>query len=398
MFDSSCDKERFRVRSGDTPKRDYTSVGDGPQAGGDDGRCVHESRDRRAGGGGPKVRRLREAVRKRTRKRAYNADVKDLKRTTPVAVVVAGHLLSVAGCAPRTDGMTTRARAIASAAEPILNADPEAIWTECYNRLVELSPESLVWLAEHPRMRRACAPDDLRLMMHVSLLRLVADPRGAPALSVNCLETTLDLVHFDLKIGGERPGPVYWPGEGMPARWHDLYPAEFDHTLAASVDAEADRRALCAWWDGLRREGQTAAARGMMRPRVGDLWRIVGRRHADLWVMENEPNGVIPCAWGERVRGGREQTGGWDEPTSAALHFGRTRDYNLVRAACLWLGTRPESEVRDRLIGLVGHESGIVSYNAVFALRRSTDARIRKLLEEFERRPNRDEERPERQL
>jgi hypothetical protein len=71
-------------------------------------------------------------------------------------------------------------------------------------------------------------------------------------------------------------------------------------------------------------------------------------------------------------------------PTRAALFRGRTRDYNLVRAVCIWLGSSNSPEVERELIELVGHPSPTVAYNARFALAHSQDPRVRELIERYE--------------
>jgi hypothetical protein len=151
----------------------------------------------------------------------------------------------------------------------------------------------------------------------------------------------------------------------MPAAWHDLYPADFNHALAREINVEADRRTMLGWWQARRREPATAFARRRLRPQSDYLWPILSRRYADLWTYEVRPE-VFLCSW---------------PPGHAALLRGTTYDYNLVRAVCIWLGTSPPEQ--DKLIELVAHRSEVVAYNARFALQHSRDPRIREVLEQY---------------
>ena len=60
------------------------------------------------------------------------------------------------------------------------------------------------------------------------------------------------------------------------------------------------------------------------------------------------------------------------------------RDYNLVRAVCIRLGSSAEPTVQERLIEMVGSVSPVVAYNARYALRFSRDPEIRAVLERYE--------------
>lgn len=62
-----------------------------------------------------------------------------------------------------------------------------------------------------------------------------------------------------------------------------------------------------------------------------------------------------------------------------------TEDYNLVRAACLWLVQRAEAE--ERLIERVASPSEVVAHNARFALLHSPNPSIRAAVERYNRTP-----------
>lgn len=271
-----------------------------------------------------------------------------------------------AGCRALPAGRTAGERAAAAAARPILELDPDAVWTDCYNRLVALGPAAIDYLATHPRLERPSAPDDLRLLVHTSLLRRLANPATAPRLSASCLDTSCDLLHFDVRVGGRPLGGIAMVAHIPPRAWHELFPAEFDHDLAARIDVEADRRALCAWYAAHRGDPAALAGGRPLRPRSGDLWRLLARGYADAWTYQPEPTAVL-CEDGP--------------PRAPVLLQVRTYEYNLVRAACVWLGAAGGPEVRERLIELVGSPVPTVAYNARFALRYAPDARIRALLE-----------------
>jgi hypothetical protein len=273
----------------------------------------------------------------------------------------------VAGCAAPGLSRAGRQSDAAAAARPLVELWPDANWTDCYNRLIELGPASVDYLIARPSMRRAAAPDALRVMLHTSLLRLLADPATAPRLSVNCYETTLDVLHFNPKVRGRALGTVRMPREHAPVAWHDLYPVDFDQALAGEIDVEADRRTMLSWWRARRAEPATAFARRRLHPRNEHLWPVLSRRYADVWTYEARP-GVFLCSW---------------PPGRAALLRGVTYDYNLVRAASIWLGMSELPDARDKLIELVAHPSDVVAHNARFALRHSGDPRIREVLERY---------------
>jgi len=284
-------------------------------------------------------------------------------------LAVAAWLLAAggAGCVAPGVPLTAAERAAEAAARPILQMDPEANWTACFNRLVELGPASVTYLARQPLMHRRAAPDDLRVALHISLLRLLANPSTAPRLSANCLETTLDVLHFDLKVRGRRLGTPHLADGRLPRAWHNLYPADFNHAAAVQIDLEADRRAIRRWWRAHAAQPSMLVTTRRLSPRPERLWRLLSRRYADRWTYQPEP-GVILC-------GGREQG-----PEMIRLV---TSDYNLVRAACIWLGSSSDAAIQGRLIELVGSSLPVVAHNARFALSCCPDRRIRAALRRF---------------
>jgi hypothetical protein len=299
---------------------------------------------------------------------ARNAGRGRFRRPPAGGCLAAGLLLGVAaGCVTPAGPDERRALAVAAAARPLLEMHPDANWTTCYNRLVEVGPASVDFLVSRPIMHRPAAPDDLRVMLHTSLLRLLAHPAAAPRLSVTCFETTLDVLHFDPKIRGRRLGEVCLPTARVPAAWHDLYPADFDHGLAGEIDPEADRRAVLRWWEAHRDEPALLFTPRRLRPRAAYLWAVLPRRYADVWTYELQPD-VFLCAL---------------PPTGTALLRGPTYDYNVVRAACIWLASSDAPGVQHELIELIAHPSSIVAYNARFALQHSSDPRIREVLERY---------------
>lgn len=274
-------------------------------------------------------------------------------------------VVAAGGCvAPESSWQLSRARS-GAAARPILEMDPNVNWTACFNRLLDCGEDAVEYLLSQPGMRRRAAPDDLGVMLHTSLLRLLARPGVAPPLTVNCLDTTLDLLHFEPKVRGEPLGEVCLPTPRPPARWHELYPARFDHELAGQIDVERDRKTMLNWWRAQLAGGRVEALlRRPLRPRTEHLWPLLARRRADLWTYE--PTGpVYLCA----LAG----------PDVGLLRC-ETYDYNLVRAACIWLGSRNVPQVRRRLIELVASPVDVVSHNAIFALSFDSDPRVRELV------------------
>ncbi len=282
-------------------------------------------------------------------------------------IILLDLLALIPGCGPGLPILTPHETAIADAARPLLAMDPDAVWTDCYNRLIELGPDSIEYLMQQPALSEPAAPDDLEAMLHTSLVRLLVHPAQRPRLSVNCFETTFDLLHFDIKAAGRRIGTICLLEGRLPRAWHDLYPADFDHAYGSLVDAEADRQVIQQWWAEYRQRGQMLFMAPPLRPRVADALRLLSRRYADLWIYVPWPRAIL-CSYG---------------PDKTRLFWARTRDYNLVLAACAWLGSSPDPELRDRLIDLIDDPSQVLSHNARVALGYSPDPRIRALVERY---------------
>jgi hypothetical protein len=223
------------------------------------------------------------------------------------------------------------------------------------------------YLMKQPAMTRRAPPDDLPVLVHTSLVRLLADPVNAPKLSANCLETTLDVLHFDLKVGGRSLGAVGQVNPAPPRGWPELYPADFDQALAAQIDVEADRQALCNWWQAHRGDASPPVTSRRLRPRAEHLWPVLTRRLADVWQYQPEARAVLCTA-----------------RQGPALLQVPTYDYNLVRAVCIWLGSSAEPDVQERLIELVASPLPATAHNARLALRYATDARIRAVIERYD--------------
>lgn len=304
------------------------------------------------------------------------------KRTTwrrpGLGVLSSALVVVVTGCqhAPRAatsaqPPVTDADRRVIQAARPIIALQPDAIWTEAFNQLVEIGPRAIDYLMQQPTMTRPTPPDDLEVLLCTSLVRLLAAPRSdPPALSAGCLETTLDVLHFDIKSGGAALGTIVIPPGTLPRHWHDLYPIDFRHDVAARIRLEADRQALRAWWQRCRDASIPYATTQPLRPRPEHLWRVLGRRYADCCDYEVGTS-VVRCAL---------------PPRGSALFRFVSSDYNLVRATCVLLGRHEDPGIRDQLIELVADASLVVSYNARFALRFSDDKRIRELIEQHENR------------
>ncbi|MBU0639357.1 MAG: hypothetical protein KKB50_10875 [Planctomycetes bacterium] len=308
----------------------------------------------------------RPTPRRRARASAFRPGSSAWPLALSILAPVASFLF-LSGCATPGRVLSAREQAAAAAARPILEMDPDCVWTDRYNRLVELAPDSVSYLARHPIMHRRAAPDDLRVMLHTSLLRLLSNPSTAPCLSANCLETTLDMLHFDLKVRGHRIGSTFMPAQQAPTTWHSLYPADFDHRLAAEIDVDGDRRVLRNWWLAHNGQPELLATRRRLAPQPDQLWRLLTRRYADEWLWE-PACGALLCD---------------GAPQQPGLMRGMTYDYNLVRAACVWLGARTEQDVQRRLIELIGHRSPVVAHNARFALGFSRQPRIRAVVEQY---------------
>jgi len=270
--------------------------------------------------------------------------------------------LLAAGCA---HPLTTADRILATA-HPLLMLDEDCVWGEQLNRLRQFGPDSIHVLMSQPLMQQPAAPDDLRLLVGNSLVDLLADPRGRPPLRARCFETTLGLLHFDIKVRGHSVGTVVLPPGDLPRCWHSLFPVDFNHRLAAEVDIEADRQALVAWWRQAQETADLRLSPLRMRALSNDLWPLLERRLADRWRW-NAHEIPLLCS---------------DGPDTALLG-GRSRDYNLVRAACIYLGSRGDPAIDERLVELVGGRAPLLAYNAVFALGFSPNPRIRDLIRRY---------------
>lgn len=285
-------------------------------------------------------------------------------------------LLALAGCAAPGSSLTPRQREIEAAARPILALDPGVEWNAHFNRLVEFGGEAIDYLIAQPVFQRRAAPDDLDTLLHTSLIRLLCG-RDAPALTLSCYETTLDLLHFDPRVDGQPLGEICIPPGMTPTAWHDVYPHRVARRLAERVDAEADRRAIVAWWRAARQRGLTLVSGRALRPKLDDVVPVLGRRYADVWVYETDRKAVL-------VADGPGQL----TPGTALMQVATT-DFNLVRAACVWLGTRTDDAAQQSLIELISDESPITVHNAIFALRFSRDPRIRETIQRYNSGPQR---------
>jgi hypothetical protein len=288
----------------------------------------------------------------------------------------------LAGCLAPGGALTERDHVIARAARPILTLDSDACWTDSFNTLVETGPDAVAWLMRQPAITEPAAPDDLRVMMHTSLVRLlVSRAAGPPELSATTLETGLSLLHFELKVGGESVGPIIWEPGAPPGRWPALFPAMFDHVVAGGIDVEGDRRALVDWWR--RRQREPVPLAPPLRPVAAHLWPVLSRRYADRWEYNPDPR---PLHCSARAAG-RARPAVFSkcalQPRGDALLELPTADYNLVRAACIWLGRQSATETQNRLIALIGSENVTIAHNARFALRFSPDERIRAVLRRY---------------
>jgi hypothetical protein len=279
-------------------------------------------------------------------------------------------LLALAGCAAPGPSLTPRQREIESAARPILALDPDVEWNARFNRLIEFGGEAIDYLVSQPALQHRAAPDDLETLLHTSLIRLLGG-RGAPALTLNCYETTLDLLHFDPRVDGRPLGEICIPVGMTPTAWHDVYPHRVARQLVQRVDAEADRQAIVEWWRQARQRGQTSASGRELRPQLADVAPVLSRRYADVWVYETDRKAVLVSNPAAQLVPG------------TALMQVATTDYNLVRAACIWLGTRTDDAAQQRLIELIGDESPITVHNALFSLRFSRDPRIRQTIQRY---------------
>jgi hypothetical protein len=281
-------------------------------------------------------------------------------------LLAAGLLVWCTGCTGPNPRAARDAR-IAAAARPLLTLAPDAVWTDHFNTLVAEGPAAIEWLMRQPALTQPAHPDSLQVMLHTSLVRLLAHPAHAPKLSASAFETTLGVLHFDPRAFGEPLGPVLITGHQPPARWTDLYPTQFDQVRGGAVALEADRQILQTWWR-LHRNDPMATLGHPLTPQTDRLWPLLARRYADAWHYQPEAGVVLVSS----------------PPREPVLLQLTTYDYNLTRAACIWLGSRDTPAVTSRLIELVGHPARMVAYNARLALRYSPDERVRNLIAEFD--------------
>lgn len=281
-----------------------------------------------------------------------------------MAVLILALTCGVTGCATSSVEPAFR-----SEAHAILSLDADADWTSAFNRLAAEPPYDVIaWICSQPAMKRSAAPDDLETLLHTSLIRLLAG-HAAPPLTLNCYETTFDLLHFDPRVDGRPLGEVCIPPGSNPRAWHDVYPHRVDQRLAERIDAEADRRRILGWCRTAAGTGQSDARR--LNPQVDDVLPLLRRRYADCWLYETDRKAMLVAA-------GPPQLG----PGTALMQVA-TNDYNLVRAACIWLGARQDGATQQQLIALIADDSPVVVHNTMFALRFSRDPRIRETIERY---------------
>lgn len=310
-----------------------------------------------------------------------------------VAAVQLGWLV---GCA-RGSAALGISRSIQESARPLLELDPDANWTACYNRLIDAGPRVIDQLVHDPVMQTPAGADDLEVALRSSLVRILAPPDGAPRLSLICYETAYDLLHLAPKIYGRSPGEPRMVTGARPADWRGLYLDEFNLSLAVHVDVDADRRAILAWWEQRRDDPQRWITRRKLSPRGEQVLALLSRRRADVWTYQPGDEALILCSTSagaarrpwlapqRRFLLNEEPPGSW----SVAAY-----DYNVVRAACIWLGQSDDLALRGRLIEAVGSESPVESYNARFALGFCPDPRIRAIVERYNERPSAAPEEP----
>ncbi len=274
-------------------------------------------------------------------------------------------VMATAGCVPV---LSTPGR-IARRARAILSLDPNANWTQCVNELIRIGPASVDWLMRRRCMQRPAAPDDLSVLMHVSLVRLLMPPDRRPELTTTALQVRHGLVYFEIRVRGRRLGEAIWR-DHPPTTWPALLVRGFRPALADQSDLEHDRRQLVAWWRQHRASPAELARREEYRPRTAKLWRLLAWHPADHWSPAG-PAGEL-CAGDDRL--------------SLTLPLARA-DYNLVRSACIWLGSRTDASVQLRLIDLVGSDQEVVRHNALFALGFSPDPAVRALLRRLREQP-----------
>lgn len=272
------------------------------------------------------------------------------------------------GCAAES----RRTSDVADLARPILALDPAADWSAAFNALADRGPEAVRYLAESPALTNKSSPDSLDTLIAVSLLRLLANPATAPPLTVSCLETSDDLLHFDIRSHGQSLGPVVLAPDGIPSVWTDLFPGEFNHRIAVGIDLERDRLAMRGWYLTFRDRPSQLSTPRRLSPDDATLFAKLSDRLADRWVYD-PTMGTFLIAWpAVRLAPPREYL--IDLPTV---------DYNIVRAACVRLGQSKDPQIRRRLIELVGSPHPLIRHNATFALGFSADERIRDLIRRY---------------
>lgn len=317
--------------------------------------------------------------------------------------------LSLAGCAA-TSARGVWPRGLVDAATPLLALDPDANWTECYNRLLTFGGAGVDYVVSRPAMTDRCPPDSLETLAATSLAQLVIG-RGAPPLSGTCFETSYDLLHFDVKSHGTPVGEVRIMLGRPPRSWLALYPGRFDQEAAGRIDIDGDRRRIREWWLAQRGRGEARVAGRRLAPSVARALALLGRRYADRWGYAPDRGVIQRVGWiAEPADGKVERWEGekidWASSVPAfphshphtfppphfptrladdapAMFFEPTADYNLVRAACLWLADQPDAEAL--LIERVGSHSEIVAHNARFALAHSRDPGIRAAVGRYNR-------------
>lgn len=244
--------------------------------------------------------------------------------------------------------------------QTLLELRPEANWTDTFNRLALRAPEAIAALRESPVICERVAPDSLRSLVAIDLMRLLAGP-GTPRASITCFETAFGLLHFEIKAGGAPLGRLVMAAPDPPRSWLELFPADFAHARAAQIDLERDRQVLLQWLEGRR-----IAARPPFEPDEEAAWRYMHSRLADRLEYAAEARlRLVSTA-----------------PDDALLSW-PCYDYNAARAAAIWLGSRTSEAVLDRLIDSVGSSHPIVSHNARFALRFHPDPSIQRVLRKY---------------
>lgn len=284
--------------------------------------------------------------------------------------VVAACVLSCGGCV----GSVRPGAALPRSGDPldtILRMDPSANWTSCYNALASQRVAALESLFLRPELNRRCAPDDLPVLLATSLARLLLAPDVRVATRATALDVSLDLLHFDIKIDGRPLGELALLTPATPRSCLDLYPAEIDSGLASELNVDADRAAvLAAWrsaWSSLSRSAPP------LRPQSTWLMAVLGRRYADRWRYDWVEKATL-VSWTAQAPGG-----------APPLLICASYDYNLVRAACVWLGDRGDAADSATLIELVASPATVIAHNARFALQHSPNPRIRGLIEKYHR-------------